>query len=135
MKKAKPVLDELGVWLEAMKREVLPKNPIADAIGYAVNQWKALNVYVTDGRLSIDNNAAERAIKPFAIGRKNWLFFGSDNGGRTLAVLASFTATCLHIKVDPWRYLQDVLTRLPSTPADQLATLLPEAWAPEPAPR
>ncbi len=133
--KAKPVLDALGPWLEERKREVLPKNPVAEAIGYALNQWKALNVYVTDGRLGIDNNVAERAIKPFAIGRKNWLFFGSDDGGRTLAVLASFTATCLQRKIDPWKYLKDVLTRLPSTPTDQLATLLPDAWASQNTPR
>lgn len=127
--KSKPMLDALGAWLEETKRDVLPKNPLAEALGYALNQWKALNVYVTDGRLSIDNNAAERAIKPFAIGRRNWLFFGSDDGGQTLAVLARFTATCLQRKIDPWKYLKDVLTRLPNTPTDQRATLLPHAWA------
>jgi hypothetical protein len=73
------------------------------------------------------NNAAERAIKPFAIGRKNWIFFGSDRGGRTLATLASFTATCQLLKLCPWAWLRDTLTRLPTTPAGQLATLLPAA--------
>ncbi len=75
------------------------------------------------------NNVAERAIKPFCLGRKNWLFFGSDRGGRTLATLCSLTATCELRNVNPWVYLNDTLTRLPTTPPDQLATLLPDAWA------
>jgi transposase len=71
------------------------------------------------------NNASERAGKPFAIGRKNWMVFGSDRGGRTLATLGSFTATCELLKLNPWTYIRDVLTHLPTTPADQLVTLLP----------
>ena len=82
-------------------------------------------MFVTDGDLAIDNNAAERAIKPFAIGRKNWLFFGSDRGGQVLATLASFTASCQLLQINPWLWLRNTLTRLPTTPADQLANLLP----------
>ena len=82
-------------------------------------------VYLRDGSLSIDNNAAERAVKPFASGRKNRIFFGSDRGGRILATLASFTATCELLKLNPWTFLRDTLTKLPTTPADQLGTLLP----------
>lgn len=92
---------------------------------YARNQWAALNAYVTDGRLAIDNNAAERAVKPFAIGRKNWRFFGNDHSGRRLATLSSFTVTCQQCGVNPWTWLKDTHTRLLTTPADQLATLLP----------
>ncbi len=103
----------------------LPKSPLGEAVTYARNQWAALQVYVTDGRLAIDNNIAERAVKPFAIGRKNWLFFGSDDGGRRLAVLSGFTATCRQCGVNPWSWLKDTLTRLPTTSADQLATLPP----------
>ena len=125
--KAGPLLDALKNWLDRERAQVVPKTPIAEAIHYALNQWAALTVYVTDGELAIDNNAAERAIKPFAIGRKNWLFFGSDRGGRTLATLASFTATCQLLKINPWTWLRDTLTRLPVTPADHLATLLPVA--------
>jgi transposase len=125
--KAGPLLDALKNWLDREHAQVVPKTPIADASHYALNQWTALTVYVTDGELAIDNNAAERAIKPFAIGRKNWLFFGSDRGGRTLATLASFTATCQLLKINPWTWLRDTLTRLPTTPADQLASLLPVA--------
>lgn len=92
---------------------------------YSPNQWAALNVYVTDGRLAIDNNAAERAVKPYAIGRRNWLFFGSDDGGRRLATVSIFTATCQQCGVNLWTWLKDTLTRLPMIPADQLATILP----------
>jgi transposase len=125
--KSQPLLAALNDWLDREHRLAIPKTPIAEAIGYARNQWAALTVYITDGDLAIDNNAAERAIKPFAIGRKNWLFFGSDRGGQTLATLASFTATCQLGKLNPWTWLRDTLTRLPTTSADQLATLLPAA--------
>ena len=123
--KAKPLLEAMKVWLDREQTAALPKTPIALAIAYAANQWDALTVYLRDGNLSIDNNIAERAVKPFAIGRKNWMFFGSDRGGRTLATLCSFTATCELWKLNPWTYLRDVLTHLLTTPADQLATLLP----------
>jgi transposase len=125
--KSQPALDALKTWLDHQRLLVVPKTPIADAINYALNQWSALTVYITDGDLAIDNNAAERAIKPFAIGRKNWLFFGSDHGGQTLATLASFTATCELMKINPWIWLRDTLTRLQFTPTDQLYTLLPIA--------
>ena len=124
-REAQPLLDSFAAWLEAERVKAVPRTPLAEAIGYAINQWDTLVVYLRDGRLAIDNNTAERAVKPFAIGRKNWMFFGSDRGGRTLAVLASFTATCRQFGVDPWRWLRDTLTALPTTPPDQLATLLP----------
>jgi transposase len=123
--KSRPLLAAFKDWLDHRHAQVLPKTPIADAFTYARNQWSALTVYLTDGNLAIDNNAAERAIKPFAIGRKNWIFFGSDHGGQSLATLASFTATCELFKINPWPWLRDTLSRLPITPADQLATLLP----------
>jgi transposase len=125
--KSKPLLDAFKDWLDHRHAEVVPKTPIAAAFTYALNQWNALTVYVTDGNLAIDNNAAERAIKPFALGRKNWIFFGSDHGGQSLAKLASFTATCELMKINPWLWLRDTLTQLPATPADQLVTLLPTA--------
>jgi transposase len=123
--KSQPLLDALKDWLDREHRSAIPKTPIAEAFTYALNQWAALNVFVTDGDLAIDNNAAERAIKPFAIGRKNWLFFGSDRGGKVLATLASLTATCQLLKINPWLWLRDTLTRLPTTPTDQLVNLLP----------
>lgn len=74
---SKPLLDKLGPWLRAMKRIALPKSPIGKAINYAVNQWQALTRFVEDGRLALDNNRTERAIRQVAIGRKNWMFAGS----------------------------------------------------------
>jgi transposase len=124
--KSVPLLLSLKDWLDHRTVTALPKSPLGEAITYARNQWAALNVYVTDGALAMDNNLAERAVKPFAIGRKNWLFFGSDDGGRRLAILSSFTATCQQFGVNPWTWLKDTLKRLPATPTDQLAKLLPQ---------
>jgi transposase len=123
--KSIPRLSSLKDWLDHRAVGALPKSPLGEAITYTRNQWAALNVYTTNGALAIDNNVAERAVKPFAIGRKNWLFFGSDDGGRRLAILSSFTATCQQFGINPWAWLKDTLTRLPTTPADQLAALLP----------
>jgi transposase len=123
-----PILEEFHQWLQRAHAAVLPKSPMAEAIGYALNNWTALCRYTEAGFLSIDNNVAEREMKRIAIGRKNWLFVGSAKGGRTAAVLYSFTSTCQRLGVEPWAYLQDVLTRLPQTPAAGLADLLPDRW-------
>src|SRR3954451_7775346 len=96
------------------------KSPLGEAVGYARNQWAALQVFTTAGFLEIDNNAAERALRAVAIGRKNYLFFGSDVGGETAAVLYTFTQTCQALGIEPWRYLRDVLGRLPGCPAERL---------------
>jgi transposase len=127
--KAVPLLKSFGEWLDKQAVAVLPKSPLAEAVGYARNQWAALQVYTTAGFLEIDNNAAERALRACAIGRKNYLFFGSDLGGGTAAVLYTFTQTCQALGVEPWRYLRDVLERLPSHPPARLAELLPDEWA------
>jgi transposase len=123
-----PILNTMHVWLEEQRAQVLPKSPMAEAIGYALNNWTALMRYTEAGFLAIDNNVAEREMKRIAIGRKNWLFVGSDQGGRTAAVLFSFTSTCHRLGIEPWAYLQDVLTCLPTLPAERLAELLPDRW-------
>jgi transposase len=123
-----PLLEQFKAWLDKERDQVLPKSPMAEAIGYALNNWTALIRYTEAGFLSIDNNVAEREMKRIAIGRKNWLFVGSANGGRTAAVLFSFTSTCHRLGIEPWAYLQDVLTRLPRTSESQLAELLPDRW-------
>jgi hypothetical protein len=132
--RAVPRLEQFGQWLHAQQAAqggpVLPKSPIGQAITYALNQWSALNVYVTDGDLAIDNNASENALRRVALGRKNWLFCGSDNGGTTAAVLFSLIATCQRHKVEPFAYLRDVLTRIAATPVSQLDDLLPGRWQP-----
>lgn len=126
--KAVPVLAQFRAWLDEQRPRVLPKSPIGEATSYTLGNWDALVRYTTAGFLAIDNNVAEREMKRVAIGRKNWLFVGSVRGGHTAATLMSFTATCLRLQIEPWAYLQDVLTRLPTTPADQLQTLLPDHW-------
>lgn len=125
---AVPILVQMHAWLEQHNAAVVPKSPMGEAITYALNQWTALVRYTEHGFLAIDNNVAEREMKRIAIGRKNWLFVGSENGGHTAAVLFSFTSTCQRLKIEPWAYLRDVLTRLPNTPPDHLADLLPDHW-------
>jgi transposase len=126
---AVPILEQFHQWLEAQRPEVLPKSPIAEALGYALNNWAALVRYTEGGFLAIDNNAAEREMKRIAIGRKNWLFVGSPQGGHTAAVLFTFTSTCHRLGVEPWHYLRDVLRRLPNHPPERLRELLPDEWA------
>jgi hypothetical protein len=126
---AVPVLGQFHAWLTAQRPEVLPKSPMAEAIGYALNNWEALRRYTEAGFLAIDNNVSEREMKRIAIGRKNWLSIGSPRGGQTAAVLFSFTSTCQRLGVEPWAYLQAVLTRQPRTPIEQLGVLLPDRWA------
>jgi hypothetical protein len=125
---AVPILEQFRQWLEAQRPQVLPKSPMGEAIGYALNNWAALVRYTEAGFLAIDNNISEREMKRIAIGRKNWLTVGSPRGGQTAAVLFSFTSTCQRLGVEPWAYLQDVLARLPTTPAGQLGDLLPDHW-------
>jgi transposase len=123
-----PILNKFLPWIKKEFQEVLPKSAMAEALGYALRNWDALVRYTEAGYLAIDNNVAEREMKRIAIGRKNWLFIGSPQGGEMAAVLMSFTATCNRLDVEPWAYLQDVLTRLPSLPARQLDELLPDRW-------
>jgi hypothetical protein len=125
---AVPILETFHAWLGKQRAEVLPKSPMAEAIGYALNNWTALRRYTEAGFLSIDNNLAEREMKRIAIGRKNWMHVGSDKGGQTAAVLFSFTSTCHRLGIEPWAYLQDVLARLPAMPPERLGELLPDRW-------
>ena len=129
---AVPRLAEFRSWLQSQQAErggpVLPKSPMGLAIQYTLNQWDALCVYTTNGRLAIDNNASENALRRVAVGRKNWLFAGSDNGGRTAATLFSLIATCERHRVEPLSYFRDVLTRFPATPLNELSRLLPDRW-------
>lgn len=124
---AVPLLSEFETWLDA--QSFLPKSQIGKALTYTRNQWAALNRYVEDGELSIDNNAAERAMRPIAIGRKNWMFVGSPTAGSRAAVLMSLIASCKSNQVEPWAYLRDVLTRLALKPTEaQLEAMLPNHW-------
>ena len=128
-----PVLDRIKAWLDAEVQVVLPRSPMAGAIGYALNQWDSLSVYATQGFLAIDNNAAERALKRVAIGRKNWLFAGNDRAGQTAATLYSLIASAERHSVDPQRYLTSVLAKIATTPASELEQFLPDVWKREAA--
>jgi len=124
---AAPLLAELKTWLEG--ETFLPKSQIGKAATYTRNQWLALNRYVENGTLSIDNNEAERAMRTVAIGRKNWLFVGSPVAGTRAAKLMSLVASCKGNCVEPWSYLRDIFTRLPlGTDPNEL---LPDRWLQE----
>lgn len=127
--KTKPKLATFAAWLEAEAKSVLPKSPIAQAIAYSQRHWQALNRFTDHGYLNIDNNASERALRAVAVGRKNWLFAGSDNGGVTAAIHYTMTQTCRRHGIDPFVYLQDVFTRLLTTARSSLPDLFPHRWA------
>jgi transposase len=124
--KARPLIDEFEAWVDQVEMQVLPKSPLAKAIGYVRNQRGALRQYLEDGRLSISNNAAERAMRPFAIGRKNWLFFQREGGGKTASILMSLLMTAKAAGVEPREYFRDVLLRI-STCKD-VRQLTPHGW-------
>ena len=121
---ARGLLNDLKMWLDG--QEFLPKSLIGKAATYTRNQWDGLMRYLDDGDLSIDNNRAERAMKPVAIGRKNWMFVGSPTAGSRAAVLMSLVASCKENQVEPWAYLRSVLTELPRGAG--LEGLLPDRW-------
>lgn len=127
-----PVMAKLHRYLIDIREQVLPKSPGAKAVRYALNQWQALTRFLDDGDLEIDNGATERANRDIAIGRGNWTFFGSDNGGKTAAVLMSFVAMCKRCRVEPFSWFRDVLSRIASHPVNRLAELLPHNWKPLP---
>jgi len=126
---SRPILDKLQDYLLEIQAEVLPKSPEGRAARYTLKNWTALTRYCEDGDLEIDNNATERAIRSVAVGRNNWMFFGSDQGGNTAAVLRSFVASCQRASVDPFAWLKDVLSRIAAHPITRLTELLPHNWA------
>jgi transposase len=130
--RARPILEELRAWMDAEAERLLPKSPLRQAMEYARGNWTALCRYTEDGRLDIDNGEAERALRGIALGRRNWLFCGSDRGGRAAAVHFSLIASCHRHQVDPFAYLRDLLTRLPALgphpERDELRALLPDRW-------
>jgi len=133
-----PRLALLREELDALSVRVLPKSPLGKAITYTLKNWKALNVYTEVAFLSIDNNHSERQIKQMVIGRKNWMFAGSQEGAKNAAILFSLIVSCKLHRVDPFAYLRDVLVRIHTHPADQIHELTPRLWkqrfAPDTAP-
>jgi len=114
------ILDQIGTWLEKQSGTILPKSPVGEAISYVKSNWSALNTYVRDGKLSIDNNIAERAMRHAAAGRKNWQFVGSEKGGETWAVLTSVTYTAKLHGLNLYAYMQDVIGRIGETRLSEL---------------
>ena len=127
---AAPLLEVFRSWLMARLEAISAKSPLADAIRYTLNHWEGLTRFVADGRIEIDNNTAERGVRPIPLGRKNALFAGNDAGGHRWAILASLINTAKLHGLDPQTYLADVLERVVSgaTKANALAELLPWAW-------
>jgi transposase len=131
--RAAPLLTSFRAWLDAQRGTALPKSPLGQAISYTLSNWEALARYPEQGYLAIDNNLAERTLRPAAIGRKNWLFAGNDQGGRTAATLFSMVASAKACGVDPFAWLRDVLARLPALvaahpTAPDVTDLLPDRW-------
>jgi len=127
-KEAKPKLAEIKTVLDEYKNQVLPKSPIGKAITYSLNQWEALNRYVDDPMLEIDNNLSERILRMVVIGRKNYMFAGSEAGAWRAAIIYSLVASCKLNEIDPFRYFRDVLARVSTHPAAKIDELLPGEW-------
>lgn len=125
---ATPLLTEFHHQLLLWKEQLLPRHPMAEAIQYALTQWNALTVFVTDGAIPIDNNVSEREMKRIVLNRKNSLFVGNPRGGRTAAILASLTSTCRRHDIDPQLYLTQLLVNLPGLSSSQLIDWLPDRW-------
>jgi transposase len=129
---AEPILVELKTWLSEQRPKALPKSPLGQAVGYALNNWAALRRYLERGYLAIDNNLSERTLRAIALGRNAWGVLGSETGGRTAAVLYSVVGTCKHLGIDPFAYLKEALPGLfalgEKPQAEQLLEWLPDRW-------
>jgi len=127
-KEAVPILDEMKAWLDTTALKILPKSSMGKAIGYMLGRWKYLKRYVEDGRFEIDNNLIENAIRPVALGRKNYLFAGSHNGARRAALIYTLVANAKLQGLEPFAYMRDVLSRIADYPYKDLQDLLPVNW-------
>jgi len=130
-KQSRPVVERLERVLIRLKSSgrYLPQSLLGSALDYALGQWPALKVYWHDGRVEIDNNLVENAIRPTAVGKKNWLFIGDAHAGERSAIIYTIIESCRRRRLDPYRYLRDVLTRLPQMTNRQIPSVTPEAWA------
>jgi transposase len=128
---ARPLIEMMKPWLEMELGRVPPAGPLAEAIRYALARWPALTRFLDDGRIELDNNPVERAIRPIALGRKNHLFAGSDGGGARWATICSLIATAKLNNVEPFAWLRDVLQRMTDGhPVSRLDEFLPWNWQP-----
>ena len=125
---SQPIVAAFHDWLQEERSRQLPKAKLTGAINYMLNRWDSFTRFLESGMVPMENNVAERALKYPILGRKAWLFVGNHEAGETAAKLFTLTKTCNRLHIDPFAYLQDVYARLPTTPADQLASLLPDRW-------
>ena len=123
--RAGPLLEQLHAWLSGTLRTVSAKSPLGVAINYTLTRWTQLTRYRDDGRIEIDNNSAERSIRPIVLGRRNYLFAGSDAGGERAANIYSMIGTAMLNEMDPYLYLRHVLERIAEHPINRIAELLP----------
>jgi transposase len=132
---SKPLVMDLRTWFEAQLAKLPARGPLAEAIRYALNHWDGLGRFLEDGRIELDNNSVERAMRPVCLSRKNSLFAGSDEGGENWACLASLIETCKLNDVNPQAYFTDLLTRLVNGwPQNRIDELMPWHWAPKQPP-
>ena len=132
--RSKPLAEALEAWLRRERRALSSKNPMAKAMDYSLKRWPAFTRFLDDGRLCMSNNAAERAVRGVAVGRRNWTFCGSDAGGRRAAAMYTLIETCRLNDVDARAWLADVLARIADHPARQITELLPWNWKARPLP-
>jgi len=126
--RSRPLMIELQTWLREQRARLSKNSDTTKAINYSLNRWHAFARFLDDGRLCMSNNAAERELRTVALGRKNWTFAGSDEGGRRAAAIYSLIATAKLNDIDPQAWLADVLARLPDHPANRIHELLPWNW-------
>jgi transposase len=128
---SKPIVERIEHALGRLKASGrhLPQSLLGVAMDYALGQWPTLDVYLGDGRVEIDNNLVENAIRPTALGKKNWLFVGEAEAGERGAIIYTVIESCRRRGIDPYAYLKDVLTRLPKMTNHQVHEITPEAWA------
>jgi len=129
--KSAPVVRRLRRALEKLKikSKFLPQSPMGIAIDYALGQWNGLEIWLEDGRIEIDNNLVENAVRPTAVGKKNWLFIGEAEAGNRAAIFYTIVESCRRRGIDPYAYLRDVLTRLPHATNHNVHELTPANWA------
>lgn len=125
---AVPILESFKKWLLKSQLKVLPKSPMGKAIAYTLKNWKALNRYTKNGIISIDNNHAERALRSIVIGRKNYMFAGSEAGAKSAVVIYSFVESCKRNDIDPFEYFRDIFIRMNTHPSNEIEKLLPSNW-------
>ena len=130
---ARPIADALHAWMLAQRARVPDGSVTAKALDYSLKRWVAFTRYLDDGQLPVDNNWIENQIRPIAIGRRNWLFAGSLRAGKRAAAVTSLIQSAKLNGHDPYAYLKDILTRLPTQPASRIDELLPHNWQPTPA--